>query len=383
MKKIFIIFMGIILLIPSIVHGEEKLATNAKSAILMEVSTGKILFEKDKNSRYAVASLTKIMSQLLIIEKIESGGLSWDKKVTTSSNAAGYGGSQIYLEAGEVMTVRDLMKGVSMASANDAVVALAEEVAGSEEKFVEMMNNKAKELGLKNTNFTNSTGLDEENNYSSAYDLSIIAKELMKHDVIFEFSSLYEDYLRQDTNNKFWLVNTNKLVRLYDGADGLKTGFTDNAGYTMAVTAKRNNLRLLAIVLGEAVSKVRNSEVVEMLDYGFNTYKINLLRKKNEFVDKIKIKKGNKDSINILVDRDMTVLNLKSDSDKEYKEKLVLNDIKLPIKKGDRVGYIELYDMEKMIGKYDLVSDSDVSKKSFINVFIEGIAKILSGNYDC
>jgi len=214
MKKIFILSLILILLCPIYVKAneEENLASNAKSAILIEVSTGNILYEKNKDERLSVASLTKMMAQILILEAVEKGDLTWNEKITASANAAGYGGTQIYLEPGEVMTAEELMKGVSMASANDATVALAERVAGSEEKFVEMMNAKAKELNLENTNFVNPTGLDEDNHYSSAYDLAIIAKELMKHEEIFRFSSLYEDYLRQDTQNKFWLVNTNKVV---------------------------------------------------------------------------------------------------------------------------------------------------------------------------
>lgn len=204
-----------IFLIPFKVSAQDDtLLTNARSGLLMEVSTGKILYEKNINERVAIASMTKMMSQILILENIESGNIKWDEKITVSSNAAGFGGSQIYLQPNEVMTVRDLMKGISMASANDATVALAERIGGSEKEFVQMMNNKVKELGLKNTNFVNATGLDEENHYSSAYDMSVIARELLSHEQILEFSSVYEDYLRVDTPNKFWLVNTNKIAYL-------------------------------------------------------------------------------------------------------------------------------------------------------------------------
>ena len=382
MKKLFVVVLSVLLLTPNFVYAEENLTPNAKSAILMETNSEKILFEKNKDDRVSVASLTKMMAQILILEEIEKGNLSWDEKVTTSANAAGYGGTQIYLEPGEVMTVNDLMKGISMASANDATVALAERIAGTEAKFVDMMNKKAKELGLKNTNFVNPTGLDEKDHYSSAYDLAIIAKELIKHQGIFEFSSLYEDYLRQNTNNKFWLVNTNKLVRLYDGCDGLKTGFTDNAGYTMAVTAKRGDTRLIAIVLGEAVSKVRNKETEELLDYGFNTYKVDLIRKKDEIVGNVKINKGSKKSINALVKDDITILIKKGDSDKEYSEKVKIDEIKLPIKKGDKVGVMIIYDKDNKVGEFDIVSDSNVNKKNIFNVFIENLVNIISGNLE-
>lgn len=219
MKKIFIVFLSCLMIFPSFVFAaptedntENSLLKNAKSGLLMEVSTGTILFEKNIDEKVAIASLTKMMSQLLILEQIENKQLSWEDKVTASSNASGMGGTQIWLTTGEVMTVRDLMKGLSMASANDAAVALAERIAGTESAFVKMMNDKAKELGLKNTVFKNCTGLDEEGHYSTARDVATIAKELMKHEQIFEFSSVYEDYLRVDTPNKFWVVNTNKLV---------------------------------------------------------------------------------------------------------------------------------------------------------------------------
>ena len=382
MKKIIIIII-IFLFIPNIVFAQTDnvaLAVNARNAILIEVSTGKILFEKNKDEQVSIASLTKMMSQILILEAVENGIISWDEKVTTSSNAAGFGGTQIYLEPGEIMTVKDLMKGISIASANDATVALAERIAGTEEKFVEKMNEKAKELKLKNTNFTNCTGLDQEGNYSSAYDLSIIARELLKHDEILEFTSIYEDYLRQDTSNKFWLVNTNKLVRLYEGTDGLKTGFTNKAKYCMAVTTKRKDMRLLAIVLGEEVSKVRNKETQELLEYGFNNYEIKTIRKENEKVDEININKGNIDKIEVVLKDNVVVLKKKSDNDKKYTEKIILNDIKLPIKKNDKVGVLELYSDNKKIASYDLISNNNVKKKSIISIYLDNLKNILLGN---
>lgn len=213
MKKILILLLCSILVLPISVKAEEDVTPNARSAILIEANTGKILYSKNPTERVAIASLTKMMSQIIILEHIEQGKIKWDDIVTTSSNAAGYGGTQIYLQPGEKMTVEDLFKGVSMASANDAVVALAEHIAGSEANFVKLMMAKATELGLKNTNFVNPTGLDEEGHYSSAEDLGLIARELVNnHPKILEFSSLYEDYLREDTDNKFWLVNTNKVV---------------------------------------------------------------------------------------------------------------------------------------------------------------------------
>ena len=213
MKKILLCFILLIVLFGnSTTYAKDNLLKNGKSGLLMEIDSGKILFEKNKDEKMAVASMTKMMGLIIIMEKIESGEIKLDDIVTASKNASGMGGSQIYLETGEEMTVRDLIKGITMASANDATVAMAEKVAGSEERFVEMMNSKAKELGLKNTHFVNSTGLDENNHYSSSYDMALIAIELLKHEQILDFTSVYEDYLRVDSPNKFWLVNTNKIV---------------------------------------------------------------------------------------------------------------------------------------------------------------------------
>lgn len=212
MKKILFVFLILVSLFIIPVKAEEQMASNAKSAILIEASTGTILFEKNSNEKFAPASMTKMMSLLIIMENIDNGNLKMDEIVKASKHASSMGGSQIYLEENEEMKVEDMLKGITIGSANDATVALAERIAGTEDKFVEMMNAKVKELGLKNTNFKNSTGLDEANHYSSSYDMAIIAKELVKHKKILDFSSIYETYLRTDSDSKFWLVNTNKVV---------------------------------------------------------------------------------------------------------------------------------------------------------------------------
>lgn len=380
MKKVVAFILILVLLIPGVTFAEDDPTPNAGSSILMEVSTKTILYEKNKDSQVAVASLTKMMAQILILEAIESGNLTWDEQVKASSNAAGYGGTQIYLQPGEMMSVRDLMKGITMASANDATVVLAERIAGSEEAFVKMMNEKAQKLGLKNTNFMNPTGLDEDNHYSSAYDMALIAIELLKHDEILEFSSVYEDYLRTDTPNKFWLVNTNKLVRFYDGADGLKTGFTDNAGYTMAVTAKRNDMRLIAIVLGEAVSKVRNQETTSLLDYGFNLYKVQVIKKQGDVIKTVDLNKATKNKVDVVLDRDITVLSKKSDTEKSYTEKITIDEVKLPLKKNQVIGNIEIYDGTNKIGSYPLIVKENVKKKNIFKLFLDNLKDIVVGN---
>ena len=269
------------------------------------------------------------------------------------------------------MTVRDLIKGITMASANDATVAMAEKIAGSEEKFVEMMNDKVKDLGLKNTHFVNSTGLDEKDHYSSSYDMAMIAMELLKYEQILDFTSVYEDYLRVNTSNKFWLVNTNKLVRLYEGADGLKTGFTDDAGFCMAVTAKRKDMRLVAIVLGEKKGSVRNEEIAELLDYGFNTYKISKFLDKDTVVDSINFSKSNKDNVNIYLKKDASILMKSSDSNNGYNTSFHINDLSLPIKKNDIVGTYYIKKDNVVVEEIDLIVKEDVFKKNFFQLFLD------------
>ncbi|NLA33656.1 MAG: D-alanyl-D-alanine carboxypeptidase [Tenericutes bacterium] len=378
MKRIIKFLLFILLIIPCKVRGQE-LIPNAKSGILVEVDSGAIIFEKNINDKLSVASMTKMVAQIIILENIESGNLTWDEQIKVSENAANMGGTQIWLQAGEIMTVKDLFKGISMASANDATVALAERIAGTEKKFVEMMNNKAKELGLVNTHFVNPTGLDEENHYSTAFDLSVIGRALLKHEKILEFSSVYEDYLRQDTDNKFWLVNTNKLVRFYEGADGLKTGFTDNALYCMAVTAKKDNMRLLAITLGEPNGSTRNDETTTLLNYGFNLYTVDQLNKKNETIKEIKLNKSNINKVNLVLLEDVSVLREKSVIKGDYQTELKLLDFKLPIKKGDKIGNLIIKSNGVIVREVPITVDQEVKKATFINLFWQNLRNIITG----
>ena len=294
MKK-FLFLLLICFLIPFNIKGESiDLAPNATSAIIIEASTGTVIYSKNEHEKLAPASMTKMMGLLLIMEQIDKGNLKWDEMITASSNASSMGGSQIFLETGEQMSVEDLVKGISISSGNDAMVAMAERIAGTEAAFVELMNKKASELGLKNTNFKNSTGLDDENHYSSANDMALIAKELVKHEKILEFSGTYEDYIREGTDKSFWLVNTNRLVRFYQGVDGLKTGYTSTAGYCLTATAMKNNMRLITVVMNEPDSTTRNNETTSMLDYGFNTYGMEQLLNKDNVLGKIKVDLGEK-----------------------------------------------------------------------------------------
>ena len=359
---------------------ENKFAENAKSAIMIEASTGTILYEKNKDDKLPMASMTKMMTLLLIMEEIESGNLKWNEMITTSEHAASMGGSQIFLEVGEKMSVEDLVKGICIASGNDASVAMAERIGGTEEKFVSMMNKKAKELGLSNTHFENACGLDSDNHYSSANDMSIIAKELVKHKKILEFSGTYEDYLRKNTEKSFWLVNTNKLVRYYQGVDGLKTGYTKNAGYCITTTAERGNMRLITVVMGEPSSAIRNSETTTMLDYGFNTYEAKKIITKDSVISKQKVEFGKKDSVELIPMEDYKVLKEKSSTNKNITYQLSSNPIKAPVKIGDKVGKIKIIENNKTIQEIDVTVKENVNKMNIFKAYYKELIEMIKGN---
>ena len=359
---------------------ETKFAENAKSAIMIEASTGTILYEKNKDDKLPMASMTKMMTLLLIMEEIESGNLKWNEMITTSEHAASMGGSQIFLEVGEKMSVEDLVKGICIASGNDASVAMAERIGGTEEKFVSMMNKKAKELGLSNTHFENACGLDSDNHYSSANDMSIIAKELVKHKKILEFSGTYEDYLRKNTEKSFWLVNTNKLVRYYQGVDGLKTGYTKNAGYCITTTAERGNMRLITVVMGEPSSAIRNSETTTMLDYGFNTYEAKKIITKDSVISKQKVEFGKKDSVELTPMEDYKVLKEKSSTNKNITYQLSSNPIKAPVKIGDKVGKIKIIENNKTIQEIDVTVKENISKMNIFKAYYKELIGMIKGN---
>ena len=376
MKKIICV---IIIILSVIKVNANELVPNAKSAILIDPESRKVLYEKNIYDEVSIASLTKMMGLILIFEKIDAGEIKYTDKVITSKNAADMGGSQIWLEEGEELTVDELLKGIIMASANDGIVAMAEYVAGSEDAFVKLMNNKAKELKLIHTHFVNPTGLDEKGHYSSAYDLSIIASELIKHKDVFKYTTLYEDYLRKDTENKFWLVNTNKLIKTYKGADGLKTGMTDNAGYCMAVTATRNGMRILAVVLGEKEGKVRNSETAELLDYGFNNYEAVVIKKKGEKVGDISIDKANPAKIDVTIDEDIKIIRKKDEKTKQYKSDVILKSLKLPINIGEVIGELLIKDNYDVLKRVELRSGQEMTKRGFLELWGSILKSLFTG----
>ena len=381
MKKILIVIICLFMFIPFI-NAEENnntLAPNAKSAILIESSTGEIIYEYNSHEKREPASMTKMMSLVLIMEAIEKGVISLDQMITVSENASSMGGSQILLETGEEMSVDDLLKGITIASGNDAVVALAEAIAGTEENFVKMMNDKVKELGLKDSNFKNCHGLDEEGHYSSAYDMAFIAKELVKHQKILDYSSIYETYLREGTDKKIWLVNTNKLVRFKNGVDGLKTGYTAGAGYCLTATMKKDDMRVIATVMGEPSSTTRNSEVSSMLDYAFAQMGIKKLLSKNSVVEIIKLPKAKTDKIKIVPMEDVNILYKKIAGEITPTYEIKVNEIKLPVKKGDVVGKLYVKNNNKIINTINLTVKEDVEKCNLFELYFKNLKNILKG----
>lgn len=381
MKKGIVLLLGILIMLPCRV-GALNLAENAKSAILIEASTGTIIYEKNSHEKVAPASMTKMMSMLLIVEAIEDGKLSWDQMITTSENASSMGGSQILLETGEKMSVEDLFKGIAVASGNDAVVALSEAVAGTEEEFVNMMNQRAKELGLEDTNFKNPHGLDTANHYTSAYDMAMIAKELVRHEKVLEFTSIYEDYLREDQENKVWLVNTNKLVKFYDGMDGLKTGYTKEAGYCLTATAKRGDTRFITVVMGEEDTKTRNSETTSMMDYAFGQYEVEKVLDKKRTVGTVRVEKGKVDTIQLVPMDDVTILNKKSDQKKNSNYEVKTKTITAPIKKGEQVGELILEVDGEEKRTVPLTVQESIEKANLLEVYLSHVKSMLSGDLE-
>lgn len=374
MKKIIIFLL---VLFPINVFA---IADHAKSSILIESSTGTIILEKNSNEKASIASMTKMMTLLIIMEYLDNGKISLSDMVPISENASSMGGSQVYLSPNSKMPLEVLLKSVSIASANDSAVALAEYVAGSTEKFVELMNKRSEELGLTNTNFMNVHGLDEENHYSTAYDMAMIARELVKHEKILEYSSKYEDYVTHPDGTNTWIVNTNKLINYYPGLDGLKTGFTNTAGYCITATAKRGNMRLISVVMGEENNKVRNQDTMELLNYGFSNYKMETILKKDDVVGSINIEFGSKKKVDLVLKSDCQDL-VSILEENNYSYEIIKNRIKAPVKKGDVVGKINLYSGNTKISEFDLTVKEDVRKSNFFELFINNLVSLTKGYY--
>jgi len=343
----------------------------AKASILMDAMSGSVLIENNSHERLPIASITKIMTMLLVMEAIDSGKITFDDIVPVSEHSYSMGGSQVYLKPGEQFTVTEMLKAVAIHSANDASVALAEKVAGSEEAFVAMMNEKARELGMNDTNFLDATGLTDEGHYSSAYDIAVMSRELiMKHPKILEFTSIWHDTFR---DGKFSLDNTNKLIRFYEGANGLKTGFTSAAGYCLSATAKKNGLQLISVVLGEPDSNTRFAEARKLLDYGFANYETIKVNTKGEDVQEVEVAKGMKTKIKGIYADDVNILLKKGDKGKVDREVRMEEDITAPVKAGQKIGEVIFKIDDKEVTKADVVADSDVERASFIRLFFRMI----------
>ena len=358
-------------------EGNTDLGLNAKSAILMEESTGNILYESNPDERLPIASVTKVMTMLLIMEAVDSGKISLDDMVTVSENAMSYGGSTMFLETGEKLTVNDMLKGIAVASANDGCVAMAEHLAGSESAFVDMMNEKAKELGMENTHFMNTNGLDEDDHYSSARDVAIMSRELMKHETIFNYTSIWMDTLR---GGKFQLANTNKLIRFYDGANGLKTGSTSKALCCLSAAAKRNDMQLIAVVLGAPTSAERFASAKSLLDYGFANYAVNTQITAGDEVQKIAVEKGVDKEVGVVAGDSCSTLVKKGQEDNITKEIKIDETITAPIEAGQKIGTMTISRDGEVIADIDLNASSAVEKKGIGLIIKDFFATIFFGS---
>ena len=347
-----------------------------KSALLMDIATGTVLYEQNAHEKLAPASVTKVMTMLLIMEAIDSGKIGWNDTVTASETAAAKGGSQIYLKVGETMTVSDMVKSIAVSSANDCACAMAEHIAGSEAGFVQLMNQRAKELGMNDTNFVNCTGLDDDPNakdhLTSAYDIALMSRQLMKyHPDIKKFTTIWMDTVR---NGAFGLANTNKLVRFYSGATGLKTGFTANAGYCLSATAERDGLGLIAVVMGCATSQERFSACKQLLDYGFANFA--LVQPDLPAENTVPVKLGTLDSVNAIPAEDTQLLIDKSQRNSVTTEVQLESQIHAPVSKGQRLGTMTIKAGEQVLAQVSMVAQESVPQLSFGDIFAVILRKI-------
>lgn len=344
----------------------------AKGAVLIDASTGQVLFQQDSHKELPLASVTKVMTMLLVMESVDAGKITLDDKVTISERAASMGGSQMYMEVGEVHTVAELMEGVAMASANDGCVALAEYVAGSEEIFVERMNKRAEELGMRDTHFVNTNGLPVADHYSSAYDIALMSQKLYEFEATHEWFTTWQSTITVGLPGKekeFGLTNTNKLIKQYDGCNGIKTGFTNDAGYCLSASATRDETHLIAVALGCETAKIRNAEVSKMLDYGFANFETTVVAEKGQSMEEVIIEKGSPDKIQAVTAEKITALVAKGEKD-AVSSKVKINDkVPLPLKKGQEIGELILYQDKQEIGRYPLVASAAVEKATFKELF--------------
>lgn len=348
------------------------MSLQAKGSILMDFSSGKVLLENNSHEKLPIASVTKVMSMLLIMEAIDNGKMALDTKVTVSDHSYSMGGSQVWLEPGEIFTVDEMLKAVAIHSANDATVALAEAIAGSEELFVNMMNERAVELGMRDTFFLDCTGLTDDGHYSTAYDIALMSRELMqKYPKILEYTSRWSDSFRDNTPGKkpVLLVNTNYLIHDYQGMVGLKTGSTNKAGFCLSASAIRNNQQLISVVLGEPNSNTRFAETRKLLDYGFANFETTQVNNKGEEVQTVEVKKGLKSTVNAIFKDDVKLLLKKGEKGKIERMVNIQPNLAAPLKAGQKVGEVTYSINGEEVGKADLVASNDIQRASFLRLF--------------
>ncbi len=356
-------------------------AETAKSAVLIDSGSGTVLYEKNSHEKLPPASITKIMTMLLVLEAVDRGQISLQDQVTISQRAASMGGSQMYMEQGEQQTVETLLKGMAIGSANDACVACAEYVAGTEEIFVEMMNKRAQELGMKDTNFVNTNGLPVANHYTSAYDIGLMSRELLKHKVAHEWFTTWQTTVLVGLANKeqteFELTNTNRLIKLYPGANGIKTGFTQEAGYCLSGSATKDDLTLIAVVLGCDTTQHRWGETMKLLDYGFAICESAVLAKQGEVLGSIIVEKGSPTTMNAIADSDISLLVKKGERDQVTTEVILFDKLKAPVKAGDKVGELIALKDGQEVGRYTLVADSDIDVAKLHEIYIRMLRTLI------
>lgn len=340
----------------------------ARSALLMEPCTGKVIFEKNADEKFAPASVTKIMTMLLTMEAVDSGKISLDDKVTCSENAKKMGGSTMLLDTGEIRTVEELLKGVAIASGNDAAVALAEYLGGTESDFVAMMNKRAQELGMSNTTFKNCNGLPADGHLSTANDIAKMSRELLKHPTVLKYTGTYMDTITEGRKSPIELVNHNKLVRFFDGCDGLKTGFTNEAKYCISATATRNGVRMLSVIMGAPTYKIRNRDASILMNYGFSKYEGKKIFSKDEDVDKVYMNEQTDRYFMAKAQEDLTAVIPKGCKD-EIEKKIVIDELQKEYKEGDVVGKCEIYLNNEKIGEVTIYCDRNIKKGNiFTNI---------------
>ena len=367
MKKIICLMLVVSCLFSvTTVFSKEPSEIESRSAILIEQSSGAVLFEKNADKKCAIASVTKVMTALLLMEEIDKGNIKYDDYITTSENAEEMGGSQVYLEVGEKMTVDDMLKGLMIASGNDVAVAIGEHISGTLEDFIALMNKRAKELGMNNTNFVNPNGLPDDNHYSTARDVAIMSRVLMEnHPDIKKYTTIWMDSLR---GGEFQLANTNKLIATYKYATGLKTGFTTEAGHCLAASAEKDKMALVSVILGGPSSEIRFSEARLLLDYGFDNFSLKEKIKAGDLICEAEVIKGKTDKVNGVAKNDYVIMDNKKVSGEITKEIELIPDIKAPVEKDQKLGVLRILKGDSVMYELDIVAEKTVKHRNVFDI---------------